>query len=108
MTDKSSTRATLAAAQAFTRRKILKSTVIAGTAASIGPFVLPRRALGAARCGCSPGATALEHDLGGASALHHWSVTAHRQTKSTASSTTCTVPFDWKTDDNYANKEDPR
>ena len=47
MTDKSSTSATLAAAREFTRRKILKGAVYTGTAASIGPFVLPRRALGA-------------------------------------------------------------
>jgi hypothetical protein len=47
MTDKSPTSATLAAARELTRRKILKGTIYAGTAASIGPFVLPRRALGA-------------------------------------------------------------
>ena len=47
MTDRNSTAATLQAAKEFTRRKILKSALVTGTALSVGPFVLPRRVLGA-------------------------------------------------------------
>ena len=42
-----STSATLVAAKAFNRRTVLKGALYAGTALSVGPFVLPRRALGA-------------------------------------------------------------
>ncbi len=42
-----STSATLAAAKAFNRRTVLKGALYTGTALSVGPFMLPRRALGA-------------------------------------------------------------
>ena len=43
----SSASATLVAAKAFNRRTVLKGALYAGSALSVGPFVLPRRALGA-------------------------------------------------------------
>jgi spermidine/putrescine transport system substrate-binding protein len=42
-----SARATLAAARALNRRTLLKSALYTGAALGAGPFVLPRRALGA-------------------------------------------------------------
>lgn len=41
------TAATLSAARAFNRRTLLKGALYTGTALSVGPFVLPRRALSA-------------------------------------------------------------
>ncbi len=45
--------------------------------------------------------------LEAASSVHRRSIATHRKT-STASSITWTVPFDRKTNENYASKEDSR